>query len=188
MSSVEQSFDFIALFILEKRQVHVFIVLTSEWFFSKLPHFQCLKINFKLSFSQLLHSGLSQKPSIIGRKINMVSWHYLMTSALFKSYLACLCHFGEISNLFVFFITLSVLMLKKLNFAAILSLKHKWVVKRLKYGSYFMINCEETGNYIFDNFWFLNSYRLTSYSKLMGVSYWSLKFLSVVLLAREIYV
>ena len=69
-----------------------------------------------------------------------------MTYAFLKSYLACFCHFGEISNLFVFLITLSVLTLKKWNFAVILSLKHKWLVKRLKFGSYFMINCGETGS------------------------------------------
>ena len=112
-----------------------------------------------------------------------MSWQYLMRSALFKSYLACFCHFGEISNLFVFLITLLVLMLKKWTFAVILSLKHKWVVKRLKFGSYFMINCGETDNDIFRNFWFLNSYRLTSYLKLMCVSYWFPRLLSVISLA-----
>ena len=118
----------------------------------------------------------------------MVSWQYLMRSALFKSYLACFCHFGEISNLFVFLITLLVLILKKWNFAVILSLKHKWVVvKRLKFGSYFMINCGETDNDIFRNFWFLNSYRLTSYFKLTGVSYWFPQFLSVIMLASRMY-
>ena len=113
----------------------------------------------------------------------MVSWQYLMRSALFKSYLACFCPFGEISNLFVFLITLLVLMLKKWTFAVILSLKHKWVVKRLKFGRYFMINCGETDNDIFRNFWFLNSYRLTSYLKLMCVSYWFPRLLSVISLA-----
>ena len=48
-------------------------------------------------------------------------------------------------------------MLKKWNFAVILSLKHKWIVKRLKFGSYFRINCGESGNDIFCSFWFLNS-------------------------------
>ena len=116
----------------------------------------------------------------------MVPWHYLMTSTLFKSYLACFFHFLEISNLFVFLITLSVLMLKKCNFAVILSLKHKWVVKRLKFGSYFMINCGETGNDIFV-WWFLNSYRLTSYLKPTGVSYWCPQLLSVISLASAMY-
>ena len=117
----------------------------------------------------------------------MVSWHYLMPSALFKSYLACFCHFWEISNLFVFLITLSNLMLKKWNFAVILSLKHKWVVRRLTFGCYFTINYGETGNYIFRNFWSLNSYRLTSCLKLAGVSYWSPQFLSVTSLASGMY-
>ena len=53
-------------------------------------------------------------------------------------------------------------MLKK--FAVILTLNNIWVVKRLKFGSYCMINCGETCN---DIFWFLNGYKLT------GVSYWS---------------
>ena len=115
MSSVEKVLTWLHYSFWRNGQEHFFIVLTSECFFSKSPHCQCLKINFKLRFSQLLHSGSSQQPSIIGKKINMVSWRYLMTSALFKSYLACFCHFGEVSNLFVFLITLSVLMLKKRN-------------------------------------------------------------------------
>ena len=169
------------------RQEHFFILLTSEWFFSKLPHCQCLKINFKLRFSQLLCSGSSQQPSIIGKKINIVSWHYLMSSAFFKSYLACFCHFWEIFNLFVFLIALSNLMLKKWNLAVILSLKHNWVGKRLIFGCYFMINYGETGNYIFCNFWFLNSYRLMSCLKLTGVSYWFPQFVSVTSLASGMY-
>ena len=48
---------------------HFFIVLTSEWFFSKLLHCKCVKINFKLCFSQLLHSSSSQQPSITGKKL-----------------------------------------------------------------------------------------------------------------------
>ena len=52
-------------------------------------------------------------------------------------------------------------MLRKWNFAVMLSLKQKQVVKRLKFGSYCTINCGETGN-IFQNFWFFNRYRLTS--------------------------
>ena len=35
-------------------------------------------------------------------------------------------------------------------------------------------------NYIFCNFWFLNSYSLMSHLKLTGVSYWSPQFLSVI--------
>ena len=40
-------------------------------------------------------------------------------------------------------------MLKKWNFAVILGIKDKWVVKRLKFGSYCMINCGEPDNEIF---------------------------------------
>ena len=78
-------------------------------------------------------------------------------------------------------------MLKKWNFAVILSLKHKWVVKRFQFGSYFMINCAETDDDIFRNFWFLNSYRLTLYLNLTGVSHWSPQFLSVISLASGMY-
>ena len=49
----------------------------------------------------------------------------------------------------VFHVTLSVLTLKKWNFAVILGIKDKWVVKRLKFGSYCMINCGEPDNEIF---------------------------------------
>ena len=35
---------------------------------------------------------------------------------------------------------------KKWNFAVTQSIKDKWVVKRLKFGSYCMIKCEETNN------------------------------------------
>ena len=69
-----------------------------------------------------------------------------MTSKFLKGCLACFCHFWEISIFFVFHITLSVLMLSKWNFAVILSLNDKWVVKRLKFGSYCLINCGETGH------------------------------------------
>ena len=88
----------------------------------------------------------------------------LMTSILFKSYLACFCHFGEISNFFVFHVTLSVLMLSKWNFAVILSLNDKWVVKRLKFGSCCMINYGETGNDILPEFlvfkWLISGWRI----------------------------
>ena len=40
-------------------------------------------------------------------------------------------------------------MLKKRNFAVILTQDIRWVVKRLKFVSYCMINCGETGNDIF---------------------------------------
>ena len=114
------------------------------------------------NFSTVVHHN---NPPLLEKKINMASRHYLMTSAL---------------NFISF-------KLKKWNFAVILSLKHKWVVKRLKFGSYFMINCGETGNDIFRNFWFLNSFRLTSYLKLTGVFYWSPQFLSVASLASRMY-
>ena len=63
------------------------------------------------------------------------------------------CQFWNISDFLVFHVTLSVLMLKKWNFAVILSIKDKEIVKRLKFGSYCMINCGETDNDIF--LWFL---------------------------------
>ena len=40
-------------------------------------------------------------------------------------------------------------MLKKWNSAVILSIKDTWLVKRLKFGSYYVINCGETDNGIF---------------------------------------
>ena len=40
-------------------------------------------------------------------------------------------------------------MLTKWNFAVILTLNNKWVVKRLKFVSYCMINDGETSNEIF---------------------------------------
>ena len=119
MSSVEQSFDFIALFLLRNKQVHFFIVLTSEWFFSKSPRCQWLKINFKLRFSQLLHSGSSQQPLIIGEKNKNGVMTLFNDVNTFLQLCSLFCHFWEILNLFVFLITLSVLMLKKWNFAVI---------------------------------------------------------------------
>ena len=46
----------------------------------------------------------------------------------------------------VFHVILSVLMLKKWNFAVILSIKDKSVVKKLKFGSCCMIKGGETNN------------------------------------------
>ena len=50
-------------------------------------------------------------------------------------------------------------MLKKWNFAVILSLNHKWVVEILKFGSYFMINCGETIFSVISGFWIVTGWR-----------------------------
>ena len=107
------------------RQGHFYIILNCEWLFSKSPHCQCLKIKFKPHFSWLFHSGLSQQHSIIRKKLNMVSWHNLLTSTLFKSCLDCFGCFEIFLMFLVFHVTLSVLMLKKWNFAVILSINDK---------------------------------------------------------------
>ena len=127
-------------------QGHFFIILNFEWFFSKSPHCLCLKINFKLCLSRLLQSGSSHQFSIIGKKINIVSWHIWWRQHLFSLFFSI---FGKFPVFFVFHVTLSVLMLKKWNFAVILIQDIRWVVKRLKFVSYCMINCGETGNDIF---------------------------------------
>ena len=64
-------------------------------------------------------------------------------------------------------------MLSKQNFAVILSLNDKWVVKTLKSGSYCMINCEETRNDIFLKFpvFGMVDFKLMLYLKLIGASY-----------------
>ena len=72
-----------------------------------------------------------------------MSWHYLMKSALFKSYLAWFCHFWRISNLFVFLITLSVLMVKKWNLIVILSLKHNELLRGLSLEVIWWLNVEK---------------------------------------------
>ena len=107
------------------REGYFFIILNCEWLFSKLPHCQCLKIKFKPHFSWLFHSGLSQHHSIIRKKLNIVSWHNLLTSTLFKSCLDCLASFEIFLIFLVLHVTLSVLMLKKWNFSVILSIKDK---------------------------------------------------------------
>ena len=107
------------------RHRHFYIILNYEWLFSKSPHCLCLKIKFKPHFTRLFHSGLSQQYSIIRNKLNMVSWHNLLTSTLFKSCLDCFGCFEIFLMFLVFHVTLSVLMLQKWNFAVILSIKDK---------------------------------------------------------------
>ena len=131
------------------RQRHFFIILNCEWLFSKSPHCQCLKIKFKPHFSWLFHSGLSQQHFIIRKKLNMVSWHNFLASTLFKSCLDCFASFEIFLIFLVFHVTLWVLILKKWNFAVISSIKDKQIVKRLKFGSYCMINCGENDNDVF---------------------------------------
>ena len=44
------------------------IIRNCGWFSTKLRHYQCPKLTFKLRFSWLLLHGLSQQHSIIGKK------------------------------------------------------------------------------------------------------------------------
>ena len=156
----------------------------------KSPHCLCLKIKFYYvlaNFSMVVNH--TNTPSL-GKKIlchDIIWWcpHF------FESCLACFCHFGDFFFFLVFHVTLSVLMINKWNFAVIFTANDTWVVKRLKFGSYCMINCGETSN---DIFCFLNGCRLTSYLKLMGELYWSLRqpfsflqLLSVILLASRMH-
>ena len=123
--------------------VHFFIILNCEWFFLKSPHCLCLKIKFN-------YSGSSHQCSIIGKKVNIMLQHHLMMSTLFKKVIEpVFAIFVKFLIFFVFHVTLSVLLLKKWNFAVILTVNNKWVVKRLKFGSYCMMNCGETCNNIF---------------------------------------
>ena len=108
-------------------QGHFSRILNCEWLFWNLTHCHCPKISFKLLFSWLLHNGSSHQHSIIGKKLNIVSWHIWWR----QHFLFCFSHFWEISNFFC----LPVLMLKKWNFKVTLSLNDKSVVKRLTFGS-----------------------------------------------------
>ena len=125
-SSQEQSFNAIALFLLEK-QTRKFFCNSELWMaLSKSPLCQCPKITFKLLFGWLLHNGSSHQHSIIGKKIklNMVSWHNLMTSTLFSKLFSLLSFLGN-SYFFCLpcnFISFNV---KEWNFAVILSLNDK---------------------------------------------------------------
>ena len=79
--------------------LHYYFWRNSEWLFSKSPHCQCLKIKFETHFTRLFHNGLSQQHSNIRKKLNMVSWHNLLTSTLFKGRLDCFGCF----EIFLFF-------------------------------------------------------------------------------------
>ena len=129
-------------------QRRFFIILNFESFFSKSPHCLCLKINFKLRFSRLVHSGSSHQYSIILKKM---WWHNLMTSTLFYKLFSLFFPLLGSFYFFVFHITLSVLMLKKgkfVIFIVILTVNNKWVVERLTFVSYCMINSGESSRVI----------------------------------------
>ena len=122
MSSQEQVSTLLHYSFWRNGHGHFSRILNCDWFFSKSPHCQCPKITFELLFSWFLHSGSSHQLHYWKKtKSNMVSWNNLMTSALFKSYLAYFCHLGKFLIFFVFHVTLSVLMLMKWNFTVIWS-------------------------------------------------------------------
>ena len=80
MSSLDKFSKSLHYFFWRNGEGNFSIILKCEWLYSKSPHYQCPKITFKLLFSWLLHDGSSHQHPIIGKKINMVSWHNLTTS------------------------------------------------------------------------------------------------------------
>ena len=76
--------------------------------------------NWNISHCFIAFTSFTSRPEII------MSWHNLLTSALFLRLLVLFfSHFGEIYVISVFYVIFSVFMLRKWNFAVILSYK-RW--------------------------------------------------------------
>ena len=92
------------------------IILNCEWL-SKSPHYQRPKVTFKLFLADFF---MTVQHSIIGKRINRVSWHKLMTSTQVISPFFVI--FGKMLFFFVFHVTLSFLKRRKWNLTVILTL------------------------------------------------------------------